>query len=222
MSNPTIELYGDGIGSVSLIDHMGTDLTIVNAARVSYGKHKDALDDSDIKLIRYLLVNRHTSPIEHVKATFRCVVPLFVRSQHQRHRCANYSEKSYRFTGENIEFYRPPCWRTQSKNNKQMSEADFSSPELDGMLKNHCELSFKLYEDMIYKGVAREMARMVLPQNLYTEYYVTIDLHNAFHFLKLRLHPHAQWEIQKVAEAMQTILMDLFPETMKIWQELNS
>lgn len=218
----SIDLYGDGIGKVELIDHMGTDLTIVNAARVSYGKHKDVFDDSDRKLIRYLLVNRHTSPFEHPIISFRYTAPLFVRSQHQRHRCFSYSERSFRYSGEDIKFYYPPCWRTQSKNNKQMSDENFQSEELDWMVREHCERSYAKYQQMIEAGVAREMARMILPQNLYTEYYGTVDLHNAFHFLKLRLHPHAQWEIQRVAWAMKEIMRGLYPETMKIWEELNA
>lgn len=218
----SIDLYGDGIGKVELIDHMGTDLTIVNAARVSYGKHKDVFDDSDRKLIRYLLVNKHTSPVEHVAATFRFTVPLFVRSQHHRSRTWAYNEVSRRFTADNIQFYFPPCWRTQSKNNKQMSDEDFQSEELDWMVREHCEVSYAKYQRMIEAGVAREMARMILPQNLYTQYYGTVSLHNALHFLKLRLHPHSQWEIQRVAIAMRDILMGVFPETMKIWEELNA
>jgi len=218
----SIDLYGDGIGKVELIDHMGTDLTIVNAARVSYGKHKDVFDDSDRKLIRYLLVNKHTSPVEHCTVTFRFVVPLFVRSQHHRSRTWAYNEVSRRYTSDDIQFYYPPCWRTQSKNNKQMSDEDFQSEELDWMVREHCEVSYAKYQRMIEAGVAREMARMILPQNLYTQYYGTVSLHNACHFLKLRLHPHAQWEIQRVAWAMKEIMRGLYPETMKIWEELNA
>lgn len=218
----SFDLYGDGIGKVELVDYMGDDLRIVNAARVSFGKHKDVMDDSDKKLIKYLLVNRHTSPFEHNVFTIRCTVPLFVRSQHVRHRVWKFSEKSYRYSGENIQFYYPPSWRTQSKSNKQASDASYDDSDLDAQLREHCLDSFKKYEAMVEGGrVAREMARMVLPQNLYTEYYGTIDLHNAFHFLSLRLHPHAQWEIQRVAQGMKEIMMGLYPETMKIWEELN-
>lgn len=217
----SIEIYGDGIGRVDLVDHMGTDLTVVNAARVSYGKHKDVFDDSDRKLIRYLLKNRHTSPFEHPIVSFRYTVPLFVRSQHQRHRTFSYSERSFRYSGEDIQFYYPPCWRTQSKSNKQMSDQDVEIPTLDTMVRSHCQESLDKYNQMIDMGIAREMARMVLPQNLYTEYYGTVDLHNAFHFLSLRLHPHAQWEIQRVAWAMKEILKGLYPEIMNVWEELN-
>lgn len=132
------------------------------------------------------------------------------------------NEISRRYTSDDIQFYHPPCWRTQSKDNKQMSEENFDSPELDEMLRIHCAESYRKYEDMIEKGVAREMARMILPQNLYTQYYGTVNLHNALHFLGLRLHPHAQWEIQRVAQAMKEIMMRLYPETMKIWEELNA
>lgn len=217
----SIEIYGDGIGRVDLVDHMGDDLRVVNAARTSYNKQKSVLDDSDRKLIKYLLVNKHTSPFEHNVFTIRCTVPLFVRSQHVRHRIWKFSEKSYRYSGENIQFYYPPCWRTQSKSNKQMSDQDIEHPAMDAMVRSHCEECREKYEQMIEAGIAREMARMILPQNLYTEYYGTIDLHNAFHFISLRLHPHAQWEIQRVAWAMKEILKGLYPEIMAIWEELH-
>lgn len=136
------------------------------------------------------------------------------------HNC--YNEISRRYTSDEIQFYYPPCWRTQSKNNKQMSDEDFQSEELDWMVREHCEISYARYQRMIEAGVAREMARMILPQNLYTQYYGTVSLHNACHFLKLRLHPHAQWEIQRVAWAMKEIMRGLYPETMKIWEELNA
>lgn len=103
-----------------------------------------------------------------------------------------------------------------------MSEENFESPALDGMFKAHCEEAHEKYLQMIDMGVAREMARMILPQNLYTEYYGTIDLHNAFHFLSLRLHPHAQWEIQRVAWAMKEIMRHLFPVSMETWEELQN
>ena len=120
----TIELYGDGIGKVEYVAHMGTDLTIVNSARVSFGKHKEELDEKDRKLIRYLVDHKHTSTFEHNVATFRFVVPLFVRSQHHRHRTWSYNEISRRYTEENLQFYEPQQFRTQHNSNRQASNVD--------------------------------------------------------------------------------------------------
>lgn len=162
------------------------------------------------------------SPFEHCQITFKFTVPLFVRSQHHRHRVWSFNEVSRRYTADNLEFYEPAKWRTQSTDNKQCSENEFVSLEFDSKLREHCQISLDLYNEMVEGGVAREMARMVLPQNLYTSYYGSVNLHNAMHFLKLRLHPHAQWEIQQVALAMKTILADLYPECMKVYEECAS
>lgn len=214
-------IYGDEIGRVELVDSMGSDLTVVNAARVSYGGNKRELDEKDKKLIRYLLVNKHWSCFQHNIITFKMVVPLFVRSQHHRH-LHSFNERSFRYSGDFIEFYYPNSWRTQAKDNKQCSSGEFISSEFDNEVRQHCLKSVEVYNKMIEGGVAREMARMVLPQNLYTEYYTTLNLRSAFHFIQARLHPHAQWEIQQVAIAMKTILTDLYPECMKVYEECVS
>ena len=122
--NKKIELYGDGIGSVEYVEHMGDDLTIVNAARVSFGKQKEELDERDKKLINYLIKHRHTSTLEHNVVTFRFKVPLYVRSQHHRHRTWAYNEISRRYTEENLEFYQPKSFRTQHKSNRQASNQE--------------------------------------------------------------------------------------------------
>ena len=102
-----INIYQDGIGTVEYVQHMGEDITVVNSARVSFGKHKEVMDEKDRKLIKYLIRHRHTSTLEHNLITFRFVVPLFVRSQHHRHRTWSYNEISRRYTAENIRFYEP-------------------------------------------------------------------------------------------------------------------
>ena len=119
-----IDLYGDGIGSVEYIQHMGDDLTIVNSARVSFGKTKEELDGKDEKLINYLISHKHTSTLEHNTVTFRFTVPLFVRSQHHRHRTWSYNEISRRYTDVDMSFYEPPEFRTQHKSNRQASNSD--------------------------------------------------------------------------------------------------
>ena len=214
----SIELYGDGIGTVDLVQYMGDDLTIVNSARVSFGKHKEELDEKDKKLISYLVKHRHTSTFEHNTITFRFTVPLFVRSQHHRHRTWSYNEISRRYTDVNIQFYEPEAFRTQHKSNRQASNAEeLINPTLscgsdcDEMVGLHHQMSLDLFNRMIEAGVCREQARGVLPQNMYTEYYGTVNLNNLLKFIDLRTHEGAQWEIQKVAEACLEIAEDLWP-----------
>ena len=228
----SIDIYGDGIGRVDLVDHMGSDLTIVNSARVSFGKHKEKLDGKDERLINYLVNHRHTSTFEHNIATFRFVVPLFVRSQHHRHRTWSYNEISRRYTDVNIQFYEPQIFRTQHKSNRQASNAEelidplvptgMGSYHASGMIADHHYHSLELFNKLIEAGVCREQARGVLPQNMYTEYYGTVNLNNLLKFIHLRTHVGAQWEIQKVAEACLEIATDLFPETVGAYRKIQT
>ena len=227
-------LYRDDIGKIELIQHMGEDITIVNSARVSFGVEKSLLDDKDKKLINYLIKHQHTSTLEHNIATFRIKAPLFVRSQHHRHRTWSYNEISRRYTDVNMQFYIPETYRTQHKSNRQASNIDEQiNPQMDSypiMLESrlcneaveyHVQKSVELYNDMIQKGIAREQARMILPQNLYTEYYATANLNNILKFINLRTHEGAQWEIQKLAEGMLSIIESLWPITVKSYNDLN-
>ena len=244
--NRSIDLYGDGIGRVDLVEYMGDDLTIVNSARVSFGKHKEVLDEKDERLISYLVKHRHTSTFEHNVATFRFVVPLYVRSQHHRHRTWSYNEVSRRYTDINIQFYEPEAFRTQHKSNRQASNAEeLIDPEIttsifneDGnkwegffvdqkvkstnLVKQHHEQSLELFNSLIKAGVCREQARGVLPQNLYTEYYGTVSLLNALKFISLRSHEGAQWEIRKVADAMLELMEQLWPVAIGAYKKQNN
>jgi thymidylate synthase (FAD) len=230
----SIELYGDGIGRVELVQSVGSDVMIVNSARVSFGVHKEELDDKDKKLIRYLIKHKHTSTLEHCFVTFRVKVPLFIRSQHHRHRTWSYNEISRRYTAEKLEFYEPQKFRTQHKSNRQASnENELVDPWLTlpdqwiqgrtaaSAIRDHHEDSVRLYNELMEKGVCREQARGVLPQNLYTEYYASANMNNVLKFIDLRSHEGAQYEIVKVAEAMRTILEDLFPETLAAYNEVK-
>jgi len=226
--NHIIELYDDDIGVVEYVSHMGTDLSVVNAARVSFGKEKHELDEGDIKLIRYLIKHHHTSTLEHNIVTLRFKVPLFVRSQHHRHRTWSYNEISRRYTDINIEFYEPRAFRTQHESNRQASNVGgLINPVLscgsdcNEMVSLHHQMSMDLYERMIESGVCREQARGVLPQNMYTEYYGTVNMNNLIKFVELRLHPGAQWEIQQVAMACLGIAEKLWPETVKAYKEIR-
>lgn len=231
-----IFIYDDGIGSVSLVDYMGTDITVVNSARVSFGTHKSELDRRDKRLIKYLIKHRHTSTLEHNLITFKFVVPLFIRSQHHRHRTWSYNEISRRYTDKDLKFYSPKVFRTQHESNRQASnEEELINPVLvqewgdygsgvkcAQMLKYHNSTSLSLFRDMLKSGVCREQARMVLPQNLYTEYYGTVNLSNLLKFIDLRTHEGAQWEIQKVAEACLEIATDLFPVTVNAYRNIRN
>ena len=228
----SIYLYNDNIGRVDLIDHMGDDLTIVNSARVSFGVTKDKLDNRDKKLIKYLVKHRHTSTFEHNVVTFRFVVPMFVRSQHMRHRTWAYNEISRRYTDKDLQFYTPKTFRTQHKTNRQASNLDEINPVIvpdladyghgkkaNAAIESHVRRSLVLFNILMREGVCREQARMVLPQNLYTEYYGTVNLNNLLKFVSLRSHAGAQWEIQRVAEACLEIATTLWPEAVGAYRE---
>ena len=228
-----IDLYDDGIGSVEYVQHMGEDITVVNSARVSFGKHKETMDDKDKKLIKYLLRHRHTSTLEHNIVTFRFVVPLYIRSQHHRHRTWSYNEISRRYTEENIRFYEPKEFRTQHKSNRQASNIDKVNPIMgyyedggpkyaDSLIRQHHLESLSLYNDLMSRGVCREQARGVLPQNMYTEYYGTCNLNNLIKFYELRTHDGAQWEIQKLAHACMDIAKTLWPTTIESYISLKN
>ncbi len=225
-----IDLYGDGIGCVEYVQHMGEDITVVNSARVSFGKHKETMDGRDKKLIRYLIRHKHTSTLEHCSITFRFVVPLFVRSQHHRHRTWSYNEISRRYTEKDINFYEPKEFRTQHKSNRKASnqeelinpEMEFDKTTAHQLVRSHHKRSLRLFDDLLEAGVCREQARGVLPQNLYTEYYGTVNLSNLLKFIDLRTHEGAQWEIQQAATACLEIATELFPETVGAYREIKS
>ena len=208
---------------------MGDDLTVVNSARVSFGKHKAKLDDKDKKLIKYLIKHKHTSTLEHCFVTFRIKVPLFVRSQHHRHRTWSYNEISRRYTDFDIQFYEPEAFRTQHKSNRQASNADeLIDPvieswqyEASDCITMHHDASLKLFNELIEAGVCREQARGILPQNMYTEYYASANLNNILKFIDLRTHEGAQWEIQEMAKGMLKIVEKLYPVTVGAYNEVR-
>jgi len=234
-----IPLYEDGKGFVELVDAVGSDLSVVNSARVSFGKHKTELDEKDKKLIKYLIKHKHTSTLEHCFVTFRVKVPLFVRSQHHRHRTWSYNEISRRYTDFDIQFYEPEAFRTQHKSNRQASNAEeLINPSIvvdqdifahgepvyenaSKAIEQHHVTSLDLFEQLIAQGVCREQARGVLPQNMYTTYYCSVNLNNLLKFIDLRTHEGAQWEIQEMAKAMLKIAEKLYPFTVKAYREVR-
>ena len=225
-----IELYGDGIGKVSYVQHVGNDKMIANAARVSFGNdNTKPFTKRDEKLVKYLIEHKHTSPFEHNSITFMFEVPMFVRSQHMRHRTWAYNEISRRYTEIDLRFYEPKSYRTQHKSNRQASNPDeLINPEIEfdkttatQKVRAHHRRSLRLFDELVLAGVAREQARGVLPQNLYAKYYGTVNLGNLLKFVDLRIHEGAQWEIQKVAEACLDIATEIWPFSIGAYRELR-
>lgn len=225
-----IDLYGDGIGFVEYDQHMGSDVTIVNAARVSFGKKKDMLDEKDQKLIKYLIHHKHTSTLEHNVVTFRIKVPLFVARQHMRHRTWSYNEISRRYTNIDIQFFEQEKYRTQHKSNRQASNWDnlddpkieFDGTTVSQAIKEHHRKSFEFFERLIDVGVCREQARGILPQNMYTEYLATVNLNNLIKFINLRTHDGAQKEIVDLAHGMIEICKVFWPNIFSIYEEFKN
>ena len=211
----------DGQGWIGLLDRTGTESTIVNAARVSLGKVKTEMDEKDVKLLKYLIDNKHTSPLEHVNFTFSVHCPLFVRSQWHRHRTFSFSETSRRYTSDDLQFFTPQILRKQSKDNKQASEGgftDFDNTNCRNVVREANLISLQLYNTLIEAGVCREQARGVLTQNLMTTFWATVDLHNLLKFLDLRDHPHAQVEIKEYAQAIKKLSAPSFPNIAQIYK----
>lgn len=211
-------------GYVKYIDHMGSDMRVVEAARVSYdGRSKG--EEADKKLLFYLYKNRHTSPFEMLKVTLEIKLPIFVMRQYVRHRMQNLNEVSARYTELPEEFYVPKKWRKQDTKNKQGSTSEEFSEGLNSAmltnLENNNSACYTLYKELIGRGVAREMARMVLPVNIYTKAYVTWDMKNLLHFITLRDDSHAQAEIQEYGKAIKVIVTELFPWTMEAYNKFK-
>lgn len=202
-------------GFIQFVDKMGTDSDIAQAARVSFNNHNAAVDEeSDRKLIRYLMRHRHTTPFEMCEMKFLVRVPMDCWRQWIRHRTANVNEYSTRYK-EAIDAMAktpPDKWRLQSTNNKQgssgyLEEAKFLS-EREEAFHN---IASEVYKERLYHGVAREQARKDLPLSTYTEAYWKCDLHNIFNFLSLRMDSHAQYEIRMYANAMAQMVSEHFP-----------
>lgn len=201
-------------GWISLIRHSGQEIDIVNAARVSFGKLKTEFDEKDRVLLDFLIQEKHFAPLEHITLSFLIHCPLYVRGQWHRHRTASYNEISRRYTEVDMELYTPENYRKQSVNNKQSSiDNDFLSESADceKIMREANDNALKAYEKLLDLGVCREQARGILPQNMMTTFYCTMNLRNALHFLSLRMDTHAQWEIRQYANEMHDILAQYYP-----------
>ncbi len=217
-----ISVLNDGF--VCLVDVMGDDSSVVQAARVSYGEGTKKVSD-DRTLIRYLLRHRHTTPFEMAEVKLLVRVPMDTWRQWVRHRTANINEYSTRYSLaiDSAQTTLPDEWRTQAKSNRQGS-GDPLPPEMGKQLTaEETELQAKIksvYETRIEKGVAREQARKDLPLSTYTEAYWKVDLHNLCHFLSLRMDSHAQLEIREYATAIGTqIIKPLFPVVWEAFED---
>lgn len=222
-----------------LISYLGTDLTVVNAARVSFDKESEwevnhsvrkELSSKDAALIRYLAKHDHFTPFTHCMITLRETVPIFVARQRFKHTIGfSYNEVSRRYVDDTPEFYLPDLWRFKADNVKQGSHyTGLTSQEVNGKLRDKEEANglimspeeiyddcLKTYKQLLSIGVCAEQARMVLPQSMYTSYYVTGSLSAFARAYKLRIDKHAQKEIQELAESWNNIIKDLFPVTWK-------
>ena len=211
-------------GFVRLVDYLGGDQRIVQSARVSYGEGTKSYR-KDAALIAYLLRNEHTSPFEQVVLTFHTKMPVFVARQWVRHRTARLNEISGRYSILKSEFYVPDVGDVcaQSTDNKQGRSEEPLAPEaahrVRAALEEEQGHAYGRYESMLEEGVARELARINLPLSVYTEWYWQIDLHNLFHFLKLRMDDHAQREIRAYAETMFEITKKVAPAACGAFEE---
>lgn len=203
-------------GFVRLVDYFGGDQRIVQSARVSYGEGTKSVSQ-DGALIDYLLRHQHTSPFEQVVMTFHVKMPIFVARQWVRHRTGRMNEVSGRYSIMKEEFYVPEAEKVapQSKDNKQGRASEAFDSEIANKIINQLEegqkSAYEKYSELLDAGLAREIARINLPLSLYTEFYWEMDLHNLFHFLKLRLDSHAQYEIRVYAEVMLEMCKKVAP-----------
>ena len=212
-------------GFVRLVDYMGDDAAIVQAARVSYGKGTKMVR-KDRGLLRYLMRHRHSTPFEMCELKLHVKLPIFVARQWIRHRTANVNEISARYSVLDREFYipRPEDMAMQSSSNRQ-GRGSVLPPEKAAaaleLLKRDADRCYTDYETLLGEEytLARELARMNLPVNLYTQWYWKVDLHNLLHFLSLRADPHAQYEIRVFADAIGELVADWVPLTWEAFQD---
>lgn len=207
-------------GFIDVVDVMGSDLSVVNAARVSFGKRKDEMTAGDSKLIRYLWTHMHTSPFRHASIQFHLKAPIFVLRQWMKHQvgCA-WNEISGRYVVFEPDFYIPDNWREQHESNKQGSKGSVADQALATQLyEATLKQQFDAYNGLLAQGVCKEQARMVLPVATYSECYWTCSLQAIMHFLSLRLDSHSQWEIRQYAAAVFALVKERFAVSLEQMQ----
>lgn len=213
-------------GHVEYVEHMGSDLTVVNAARVSFNKEsewsdeEDTLADKDIKLINYLAKHHHWTPFAHPQITLRVKAPIFIRTQLFKHKVGMVeNEMSRRYVTDTPEFY-TPVWRNAPINGAKQGSYDFVDPvlniELDNMNERIVDKALQTYKYLLENGVAPEQARAILPQSTYTEWWWTGSLSAYARIFKQRSDAHAQWEVQQYASAIGEIIEPLFTNSWNV------
>ena len=221
-------------GFVEVIDSLGSDLTVVNSARVSFGKRKEVYDKSDRALVKFLAKHKHFSPFRHMMVQFHLKAPEFVMRQWYKHVVGAETTSSYptkdhawneisgRYTPV-TDYYIPEVWRKQSQDNKQASEGelnDLQQKRMTHLYERYLLDVERVYETMVLTGMAKEQARVVLPLSQYTEVYWTASFQAIMNFIDLRDETTAQWEIQQYAKVIKEMMYDIYPETVKIWSEV--
>ena len=216
-------------GFVEVIDSLGSDLTVVNSARVSFGKRKEKFTDGDRKLVRYLAKYKHFSPFRHIQVQFHIKAPEFVMRQWYKpvvgiETTSNSSSKDHAWneiSGRYVpveDFYTPEIFRQQSEDNKQATEGAVKDQDA---AKHHWDVAMfhvkEQYKKLLDMGVGKEQARGILPLNQYTEVYWTASFQAIMNFIELRYEKTSQWEIQQYAKVLLDIVTELFPETTKAW-----
>lgn len=215
-----MNILGDDIGSIALLDSLGSDLAAVNGARASFGKEKETFDEKDARLLERLGNDQHQTPLRHVYVQLHIKAPEFVARQWYKHvvgceyafKDLPWSEFSQRYKEVKPEFYVPQNLRSQDSKNKQASVVDHGSIDFMPM-QWMLDRAYDNYKTLLDAGVAREQARLVLPMATYTEWTWTASIQACVHFCALRQHPGAQWEIQQYAQALETIVRPLATHT---------
>jgi len=220
-------------GFIEVIDTLGNDLTVVNSARVSFGKRKEKFDKSDERLVRYLAKYKHYSPFRHLQIQFHVKAPEFVMRQWYKHvvgieTTSNSSTKDHAWneiSGRYVEvedFYTPEVFRKQSEDNKQATEGSIEDQNKAKIVWDVAMFNAKkYYNDLLDLGVGKEQARAILPLNQYTEVYWTASFQAVMNFIELRNEKTSQWEIQQYAKSLLDLMSESFPKTTKIWSEAH-
>jgi thymidylate synthase (FAD) len=222
-------------GFIEVVDSLGNDLTVVNSARVSFGKRKTKFDKSDERLVRYLAKYKHYSPFRHLQVQFHIKAPEFVMRQWYKHvvgieTTSNASTKDHAWneiSGRYVpveDFYVPSVWRKQSEDNKQASEGvldDLQQKRMESTFNEYMRQVEMSYDRMLAAGVAKEQARIILPLNQYTEVYWTASFQAIMNFIELRNEKTSQIEIQEYAKVLLEQMKDVYPKTTELWMEAH-
>ena len=222
--NPLLAEMGV-LGSMELLDVMGDDLSIVNAARVSYAGESESFDPKDKKLIKYLAKHKHWTPFEQNSLKFRVECPIYIARQWMKHRCWVFNEISARYTIFDNTVYKPDDFRQQAVKNKQASDADageINQAVASEIYENATKVAIDSYTKLLDLGVCREQARGVLPVGSHTKFVTTVNLRNFMHWYYLRAPKDAQWEIQQYAHAAIELVKQKFPAAVECFEEIQA